>query len=761
MRNATIGDGSRTATQAETSLERRAGAWHHVDHAVGALAIGGVVTAVLLLHRGTGFFATDDAINEFLPYLHEIGRIWAGGHVPTVTANSFSGGNYLIDFHRTPFHPLTIALGLLFYSTGKIGLTSAVFAFVITTATAYGAYGAARALGVRRVLAHGVALASATSPVLLFVYTSAWWNGALATATFTFVAWAAFAVLRRPRGRTVAAFFLASTLLFYSGWPIALVQYALFGIVVLFALWRGRAFGVDVPADGRGRRALALIGGALAAVLVAVPQVSEYLANGDLLDRVSEVGNEANRGVVTWLQLAGAAHPTGGDFWLSLGGDYQYWALPVGFVSVLVALAIAAPTRWRDLRGTAAPALAATAAVMALLTQLPQQFGPLLYPFRSITAVGFFVVLLAATVLTHSRGPWSRNRVLAVAAGYVVLAGVFIFRIPDPLDADRRAVAISVVVAILVVGLLALALASRRRTAAFAAAALLGPALVVLAVAPLFPQPAGALARALTSASAAAVPRAEDGLIAQIGAEDNDAWPAYHASRYLIAGSAILNGYDPVRQAAYAAALRVSNPKGFLRPSSLEYLAQPSDIEDRCRIDDLGVVAISSVVELPVEQVDALERCGFVRDRVGTTDVFTGGSAAGPAGGPTTRDQGLEVALVTLEDARVVVDVSNAADAAARLNFSRMWWPGYRATLDGTPLDVTPVDGFSVQVAIPAGASGELTLEYTPRSWGWSLPVGALGVALAGALAAFFAVLRRRQETDATLRDRMSEEASA
>ncbi|SEJ59567.1 hypothetical protein [Demequina mangrovi] len=704
------------------------------DHLLGAIAVGGAVVALMLLLRGPGAFATDDAVNEFLPYLHDIGRIWAGGGIPVLSAESFSGGNYLIDFHRTPYHPLTIGLSLLMYWSGSLTLTSALFAFVVVSATAYGAYGAARILGIGKVLAHGVAIAAATSPVMLDVYTVAWWNGALATATLTFVVWAALAVVRRPSRRNVAGFFVASVLLFYSGWPIALAQYALIGLVVLASLWQARPFGFDVPRNERGARVVALVGSAVAAALVAVPQVSEYLANSEVLARTSTLSNASNKGVVTFLQLAGVAHPTSGDFWLSLGGTYRYWALPVGFVSVLVVLAVASPTRWRDLRGSAAPMLGVTALALALLTQLPERFGPLLYPFRSITAVGFFVALLAATVLSRSAGPWATRRVLAVAAGYTVLAGVYLFRIPSPLGDDRMQAAATAAATLTAVGLLALASRPRLRALAYLGAAVIGPLYVLTVVSPLYGPKTPEVAAAFESAAYATVPRADEGFIAQVGAGENDAWPAYFSSRYLIGGSAVFNGYDPVAQATYRDAMSSAGPKGTVKPAAAAYLAQPGEAGGSCRIDDLGIAALTAVEPLDKATEAALESCGYTRDAIGSTALYTAGAPVAPAGAPTTWDDGLTIDVVERTDRRVVATVENADGAPARLNFSRMWWPGYHAELDGEPVEVVAADGFAVQVVVPAGAAGELTLEYSPRSWGWSIPVGLAGLAAACAV---------------------------
>jgi hypothetical protein len=66
----------------------------------------------------------------------------------------------------------------------------------------------------------------------------------------------------------------------------------------------------------------------------------------------------------------------------------------------------------------------------------------------------------------------------------------------------------------------------------------------------------------------------------------------------------------------------------------------------------------------------------------------------------------------------------------ALLVSSRPWAPGYRASLDGCPLDVFPASACVVAVMLPPAASGELVIAYRPASLGMGLALTVLGMFL-------------------------------
>jgi hypothetical protein len=91
---------------------------------------------------------------------------------------------------------------------------------------------------------------------------------------------------------------------------------------------------------------------------------------------------------------------------------------------------------------------------------------------------------------------------------------------------------------------------------------------------------------------------------------------------------------------------------------------------------------------------------------------------------------------------RVVADVTPETGARrVLLTFSRPYFPGYRAELNGRPVPVSSFRGLTPTVEIPAGESGRLTLVYRP----WPAVFGgAMAAASAGAALLLFVCLRTK-----------------
>ena len=62
-----------------------------------------------------------------------------------------------------------------------------------------------------------------------------------------------------------------------------------------------------------------------------------------------------------------------------------------------------------------------------------------------------------------------------------------------------------------------------------------------------------------------------------------------------------------------------------------------------------------------------------------------------------------------------------------RLVFSRIAWLGYSASLNDVPIPVMEYENALVSVELPAGAQGDLSIQYIPVSWRytkWSIAMG-------------------------------------
>ncbi len=111
-------------------------------------------------------------------------------------------------------------------------------------------------------------------------------------------------------------------------------------------------------------------------------------------------------------------------------------------------------------------------------------------------------------------------------------------------------------------------------------------------------------------------------------------------------------------------------------------------------------------------------------------------------GEPTEVELGdAELALIGEGRHRVELDVG-ARDSPVVVSFARQWFPGYRAYVDGKPVDVWRLDAMMPAVRLPAGERCRVLLVYRP--WSWILGLTLCGLALALSLAALALDVRRR-----------------
>ncbi len=204
-------------------------------------------------------------------------------------------------------------------------------------------------------------------------------------------------------------------------------------------------------------------------------------------------------------------------------------------------------------------------------------------------------------------------------------------------------------------------------------------------------------------------------------------------------GIRFINGYSPIRPAGVAREFDVAI-HGELAPWAAEYFPQWQGGNDGL-LARLGVDGIIVARELEVTPAPATEWELVHESEEGR--VFH------RRGGPLPRVQSTNAdfaaAIVEIrEDSRhrVSVDVT-VPDGThpALLTFSRPFFRGYEATLNGEAVPVNSWRGLIPAVEIPAGGSGRLVLSYRP---GWLVKGGGIALACAVVCIAGLAFPRRK-----------------
>jgi hypothetical protein len=150
-------------------------------------------------------------------------------------------------------------------------------------------------------------------------------------------------------------------------------------------------------------------------------------------------------------------------------------------------------------------------------------------------------------------------------------------------------------------------------------------------------------------------------------------------------------------------------------PTSRSTITWTGAIRSRDRLAESGVGAIVSAVPPPEGEFTNVERVGEVW--IAWLDASSwADSGSGQVGLTFIRDHGR---------ARILVD----AKAADWLVVRETWDPGWRALLDGKPVEILPKSGIFLNIYVPSGQH-ELILEYDPSEVKLGLGVSTCALVL-------------------------------
>jgi len=705
-----------------------------LDAAIGLGGAAAFSAAAVLVVRAVrpDYFHTDDAINEFLPNSLGIWHMISSGQLPVLNSDVISGGNLLVDFGRGPFHPITL-LASTGWAFGGASTVALLTAFLILFATASGTYLLARGgLALSRTYSCLAAVTVSCAPTMVGIFLTSWWNNGVGVAGYIWATAALFWVVRDPRAGRLALLAATSWALFATGWPPSYIAFALTAVLVALHALREASGSVL----SRLRTPLLAAAAVVAGTLAAVPLVSEYAALGALLERGSDLHNGDNFLTPAVSQLLSFANPVSGDF-ISVFGGYRWVAVPIGFATLLALVAVFFSTSSSSRRLLRTDhlfqLLLASTALFYLMTQLPTQVGPTRWSFRYLPYAAALLVLACLYFLAHTERVWHKER-FAWASGAVAIGALYSsWRVVEQASDLYYTAVLPFTYLVITLSLLWLYRRPEWRRAievCLVAAGLILVGLQIPAQGGFFTTsqrlPELADARELAGL-------AKGGFLvnATSGVRQNGWAPGFSSSTYLLADIRLVNGYDPVGQAAYSELVR-SDSHGMLPAGTLDTLTgpAPAPLNQSCWLNAMRVSAVLTSADPKSGRHQRLADCGFTANATrGQTTLFLQ-SRAGD-GTFSVASDGAQVSSDVQRNNRLeTAQVSNPGPSTATLAFARMWWPGYRAELDGHQLEVGSLGGVLVTVSVPAGASGELRLSYEPTTWSKAPIAIGLGMAL-------------------------------
>jgi hypothetical protein len=771
--------GTRPATLArmdahapDRSAPRRAREW--VITLLVMAVVGVVAGAPELLHPQ--FYFHDDMQLYFVPHIVEIGRQLRAGLLPLLSEYSWLGGALAGEYQPALFSVphLLLCWALAGFEPASIASTLSIGFIALAGG---GAYRAARLSDFSVVLALSIAGVAALNGFNL-----AWscWLPAITAWTWLMWSWWALVRLRRSqvwRWSDVAGAALCIYATLAAGWPTITL------LVVPLALY----VHFSVPAGTSER--LAAIGAACALVLgglLAAPALLSLVEFTRESGR-SEVAARSWAWTVPLGAIKGLVAPLSSAKWSAFGTEnlHQNRELAGGVLPPLVVLATLLFGDRAKHKLLAIPAFLSVAVlVWSMLPGIP----PFRWPFRWLPAVHVLLVIAAAQLLRSGKtSPTLDDR--QDTSGYRILRwsgilGIGLVALIVALEPADLRLLILALVAVVSCSTLILA-----RSAKLDASLVFGVGVLANMAAPWLLQPRRVATPYWTvDACAAHLARTPPSDL-YFGLYP---WGALMTSKpgkgrggCLAPGNLpmvfqrhFIGGYSPLMVEGLNKVLdmQVHGELGIsgLR-DALETWARPGSLFDRWGVAGLVVPKASWFSAFdgrlaghgwqPVEDVgdgmiwrrkelrpkppllSSIERVRFAPNAVaarsglllyeGREWLFVPSNARSEAArGNEVSYASAAIELHASAPPRVEARVKTSASAPALVVLHRPYYPGYRATFDGAPLELGRADAVLVAFELPPGRDGNLVIEYAP--WG-TRPLGVFAAAagLAALLAAF------------------------
>jgi hypothetical protein len=657
------------------------------------------------------FFFIDDAQNENLPFYKEMGRIWLSGHVPILTTNTMIGGNILVDMVLSPFAPQVILSSILAAKTSSFLLVANTLAWINISLVISGVYWLSQLLKMRPAYGLLAGFLVATNPVFLYVFQASWWNLATAFAWFV-TGFAALMAFRQNPSRTNFILSIATgCFLFASAGTQAQFIYLVFvSILIIY----DSCFKKNLPL------AIWLIVISLCVgLLSAIPIISEYFISSSLIDRPSGFFNSGNFLVPNFQQIVNLFNPllSGYMHWF---WSYRYIPVSLGYIGIVTLLPLFF-INWASIQPYQRGLWLTLGFVTLLLLFTSQHTGPLRWPFRYLPVWSLIVTVFCLYAL--DKGTWiitpTRTKLFWLA---VVFSGwLQLFSAENDVFILNRIIWLLTFLGLCFI-LFFFSRKEKQNVAAF----------ILISIA--------AWVTMLAKTSSLTTHLAYDKLETVINIPINKHEKSFNATQtfpnrpvkdvsdllsgqFLLHGLPAINGYSPVGHKGIAVLLPHTYARGNFDPiTSIHNLF--SDVHGKPLYQVLGISHIFiEKVSLTESLYKNVDRYGLLIKPINNSDRLH-----------ITTDQPLiengSLGFQSSNDIGVQFKRSNGprkewyqvdhSSASRTLVFSRVFWHGYRAKLNGKDLPVTAFKETLVQLELPPNASGKLKIWYEPVSWQWT-----------------------------------------
>lgn len=719
-----------------------------------ALMVATVFVTVLALSvvpqwRGTLFYYVGDQYEQFAPLWHVFGTQLRGGSWISMDPAGWMGGNYAAEALLGIWNPVNLANFVVVSFFDNLSLAAFVVAAEMIAILGTGVYLLARSYGASRAPAFLVAVALPVSGLTLW-YEAAGWPAGLAAFTWVTHFW--WSSRRFARGRSTAILpFVFGFLAMTAGNP-----YAPVGMVVVLG-----ALGIELLVRRRYERLVLLVVMGLCVGAVALMVFLPLLGSSSVTNRqtlaaiandtflVPDLGDIVAGSSATYLP---SMSNWGGERLESVPSTYFAWF----FLPLLPWL------RWGALRRrfVGASSLFVVGSFYLIACLAPSNVWLFRWPFRLVEYLYLAVAMAFAVALSRGIARDQIRRRILLTVGVVLFGGYLAWAVRPDL-ASTHLIAVIVTLALMAVAVTA---CRRRELTALAGVGLIGTLSILFLQTSVFPSAASPLPSAEPASASppnGGAPafllselrlgsQAYQGTVLQLAerstvtTEDTRTGKLLFGNVPRASGAQTVASYTGMGFDAFADALCMDY-RGAVCSDAYDRLFAPASASiDAPLIDVMGVSTLVLQRSLLPEATAGQPPAGWgmaASDEARVVWVRENPLMEG-SGHATWWSPAMEVETVSSSEA--VERVRFEGSVPGSIYFARLAWPGYTATVDGTPVAVTEGPAGLLGVEVAAGG-GVLEVSYASPGLavGRAAAAGAFAVILVISMVS--AILGRRR----------------
>ncbi|WGE63111.1 hypothetical protein NYR75_10225 [Actinobacillus equuli subsp. haemolyticus] len=658
------------------------------------------------------FFFIDDAQNEFLPFMREIGRIWLNGEVPFILENTFFGSNTLIDLHRAIFLPQNILLAILSTKIDTLTIIANLSATINITIMAFSAIKVAKALNLTNGQQIIIACLFSISPIFLYFYLESWWNGAIGQAWFV----AGLATILHLRKQFSSFNLLVNAITVYSilvsGWPHSAVAYALLaGLFCLELLWKKK-----------NKELIIFLIFSFSLICIISPFYSEYLTSSDLISRPSNTNNNGNFLSTTLNQIVFTFNPVYYHFMHKFQG-YTITHIPMAYSSIYILLALCFSNLKEVIKDKDIIFISVLSLLFFILNQTPTYLGPLRWVFRFTPYFSELLILLGLLLL-------SKEIIISRTRIYSFIGVILLSSLLSVFSQEKDFGFITIVQILFIIstlGYLWLFLVKKEiRFLSSLVYTIICFSLMLLVK----PNILGYVAMPWVKNEISYENNYSRGYLLSLtnGRQPKDHIEDLNGAQFLLFDLKAINGASPVGNNLVSQVLSAYSSQAYFNAEeTINKLSSTMDNVCKFELYNIDVVVINRE-DLNQNIKDSLKKCRFTHKvvRNQNVDYFINYHFIPKASVSYLSSSLFNFSI--LEDNYITEKYKVSSNHPGFIFFSRVFWHGYKVTLDGKPLEIIPQDGI-FKVEIPRDIKdGIIELSYLPRSWAYSLWILLFGL---------------------------------